>query len=190
MTGTAPIDEIEPERPYGLLAQFDGPESLTEAAQAAYAAGYRRIDGYSPFPVEELYHLVLPSRMARLALPLMALAGAIALGGGAYLLQYWTSVIDYPINVGGRPLHSWPSFIPPTVLLGILGAATGSALWMLVLNRLPKLYHPVFNDEAFARVTEDGFFLSIEADDPLYDADRTRRFLEGLKPLRLTEVPP
>jgi len=174
---------------YGLLAQFDSPDRLVEAARAVRAAGYRRFDGFSPYPVEEIVPF-LPGRAAHWPLlPLLALAGGLALGGGAYVLQVWTVAVDYPINVGGRPLHSWPSFLPTSIILGILGAALSAALWLFALCRLPEPYHPLFNDPQFHRASEDTFFLCVESADPLYDPARTRRLLEGLGPERVAEVP-
>ncbi|HEV7368718.1 DUF3341 domain-containing protein [Arenibaculum sp.] len=172
---------------YGLLARFDGPERLVEAALAVREAGYRRFDAFSPFPIAELDDVV-PSRWPRLLLPLLTAAGAVTLGVGFYLLQYWTSTVDYPINVGGRPLHSWPSFLMPSITLAFLGASMTAVFWLLVLTRLPRLHHPLFDVPEFDAVTENGFFLCVRADDPLYDPGRTRRLLDRLEPGLLTEV--
>jgi hypothetical protein len=173
---------------YGLLAQFDRPELLADAARAARREGYRRFDAFSPFPIDEL-HDCLFSRRSRFVMPLFVLAGALVLGGGFYLFQLWAAAIDYPINVGGRPLHSWPSFLTATITLALLGAALAAVLWMLAASRLPQPYHPLFNLPHFSHTSEDAFFLCIESGDPLYDPDRTRRFLEGCRAGRVDEVP-
>jgi len=173
-------------RLWGLLADFGGPAELVAAARAAHAAGYRRTDAYTPFPVEglaeELGH-------RRTILPLIVLAGAIAGGVGGYAMQYYTSVIDYPLNVGGRPLHSWPMFVPVTFELTILLAALAAVLGMLALNGLPRPHHPLFGVERFERATRDGFFLAIEADDPKFDPIATREFLMALGANDVSEVP-
>lgn len=177
-----------PGRPYGLLARFDRPERLVEAAHAARRAGYRHFDAFSPFPIDDL-RSCFPSRWSPLVLPFLVLAGAAAFGGGFYLFQLWTSAIDYPINVGGRPLHSWPSFVPGTVTLALLGAALTAVSWLLVASRLPEPYHPLFNLAHFTHASEDAFFLCIESSDPYFNPVRTRRFLEELGAGRVDEVP-
>ena len=158
---------------------------LVRAARTARAAGFRHLDAYTPFPVEELSHAlgVRPSR-----LPLVVLLGGLAGGLAGYLLQWWTAVVAYPINVGGRPLHSWPAFIVPTFETTVLGAAIAAVLGMLALNGLPMPYHPVFNVPRFALSSRDRFFLCIEATDPLFDREGTRRFLERLVPRQVSEV--
>jgi hypothetical protein len=174
-------------RAYGLLVRVDGPGQLVEAARAVRAAGYRRFDAFSPFPIPDLDDAV-PSRRP-LLLPLLALAGAVTIGAGFYLFQYWTAVIDYPLDVGGRPLHSWPSFLMPSITLAFLGASMTTVFWLLVLCGLPRLHHPLFVIPEFDAATGDGFFLCVRADDPLYDPGRTRRLLEALEPHLLVEVP-
>jgi hypothetical protein len=170
---------------YGLLAEFDDVNDLVRAVRTARAAGFRHLDAYTPFPVEELSHAlgVQPSR-----LPLVVLLGGVAGGLAGYLLQWWTAVVAYPINVGGRPLHSWPAFIVPTFETTVLGAAIAAVLGMLALNGLPMPYHPVFNVPRFALSSRDRFFLCIEATDPLFDREGTRRFLERLVPRQVSEV--
>jgi hypothetical protein len=122
-------------------------------------------------------------------LPFLVLCGGILGCAGGYLLQYWTSVVDYPIQIGGRPLHSWPSFIPVTFETTVLGAALTAVFGMLALNGLPMPYHPVFNVPRFALATRDRFFICIEATDPKFDQDETGRFLESLEPKSISEVP-
>jgi hypothetical protein len=170
---------------YGFLAEFDNPGTLVAAAQRAYERGYRRMDAYSPYPVEGLAQALGDRRNF---LPLVTLLGGILGGGGAYLLQYWTSVVDYPIDVGGRPLHSWPSFIPVAFETTILFAGLAAVIGMVLASGLPRLYHPVFNVPAFQRASRDGFFLCIEARDPQFDFDETRQFLDGLNARNVIEI--
>ncbi len=172
-------------RLYGLMAEFDGPDDLLEAARRAYEEGYRRLDAYSPFPVPGLAEAI---GFRRTRLPLIVLFGGLVGGLGGYYLQYWISAIDYPLNVGGRPLHSWPAFIPVTFELTVLVAALAAVLGMLALNGLPMPHHPVFNVPAFELATRNRFFLCIEATDPQFDAVGTKSFLETLKPSGVFEV--
>ncbi len=170
---------------YGLMAEFKEHEEVVEAAKHAYAAGYRRMDGYSPFPVEGLAEALGHESTA---VPLFTLLGGILGGLGGYFMEWYAMGRLYPLNVGGRPLNSWPNFIPVTFELTILIASLSALLSMLILNRLPQLYHPVFNVPEFRRASIDRFFLCIEARDPTFDLLETRRFLEGLKPERVSEV--
>jgi hypothetical protein len=170
---------------YGLMAEFDTPTALVAAANAAREAGYTRMDAYSPIPIEELHHAI---GFHHTKLPLIVLLGGIAGGVAGYGLQYWASVIEYPLNIGGRPFHSWPSFIPVTFELTILGAALAAVFGMLALNGLPMPYHPVFNAPRFALASRNRFFLCIETRDPRFDRDATHRFLEGLDPRGVSEV--
>jgi hypothetical protein len=168
-----------------MMAEFETPTELVHAARAAREAGYRKIDAFSPFPVEELDD-VLDLHDRRL--PLLVLIGGVLGGLAGYALQYWTSVHAYPLNVGGRPLHSWPAFVPVTFEMTILGAALSVVLGMLAVNGLPMPYHPVFNVPRFALSSRDRFFLCIKATDPLFDRDSTRRFFERLVPRQVSEV--
>jgi len=170
---------------YGLMAEFDDPSSLVAAAERAHREGYRCMDAYSPFPIEEL-HEALGSRHTRL--PLIVLIGGLCGCIGGYSLQYWSSVIAYPLNIGGKPLHSWPAFIPVTFECTILVAALSAVLGMLALNRLPQPYHAVFNVPRFALASRNRFFLCIESIDPKFDLERTREFLGTLGPKEVSTV--
>jgi hypothetical protein len=170
---------------YGLLAEFTDVNQLLGAVRAARRAGYRNVDAYTPFPSEELAEaLGAHDRW----LPLLVLAGGIAGGLGGYLLQYWTSAVDYPLNIGGRPFHSWPAFVPVTFECTVLGASLVAVLGMLALNGLPRPYHPVFNVPRFALSSRDRFFLCIQAKDPRFDRRATREFLDALRPYEVSEV--
>jgi hypothetical protein len=170
---------------YGLMAEFEDPSDLVAATRQAYAEGYRKMDAYSPLPIEEL-HEALGAHHTRL--PLIVLLGGIAGFLGGYGLQYWASAIAYPLNIGGKPLHSWPAFIPVTFETTILVAALAAVFGMLALNGLPQPYHPVFNVPRFALASRNRFFLCIEATDPQFDLQTTRAFLETLNPREVTAV--
>jgi hypothetical protein len=170
---------------YGLMAEFDSVHAVVEAARRTREAGYRRVDAYSPYPLEELMEAL---DIHRNKLPLIVLLGGIVGGIVGYSLQYWTSVVDYPINIGGRPLHSWPAFIVPTFETTILFAGISAVVGMLALNGLPRPYHPVFNNPHFALASRSRFFLVIEATDPKFDRKETADFLGGLHALEVTEV--
>ncbi|MCE2432364.1 MAG: DUF3341 domain-containing protein [Candidatus Latescibacteria bacterium] len=172
---------------YGLLAEFDGPDELLKAARDAYAEGYRKMDAYSPMPIHDLSESMGYDKHR---VPTIVLICAILGACSGFGLQYWVSVIDYPLNVGGRPLLSWPSFIPVTFELGVLFSAFGALIGMLILNGLPRPYHPVFNVPNFERASGDGFFLCIEAEDPKFDISETRSFLESLKAKKVDDVEP
>ena len=173
-------------RLYGLLAQFDEPETLQAAAGRAYAHGYRRMEAYSPFPVEAL--------AARLGhpgsrLPFLTLVGGILGAITGYGMQYYACVISYPMNVGGRPLHSWPAFIPIIFELTILGAALFTVFGMLGLSGLPMPHHALFSVPEFKRASRDQFFLCIRSIDPLFDVSDTTVFLKECQAVAIHEVP-
>jgi hypothetical protein len=171
---------------YGLLAEFEHPEELLEAARHARANGYRRMEAYTPIPVHDLVEAMgkVPTR-----LPLLTLLGGVLGALTGYALQYYVSVVEYPLNVGGRPYHSWPAFIPIVFELTILGAALFTVLGMLALNGLPMPYHPVFNVPQFKLASRNRFFLCIQSRDPRFDLDQTRRFLEEFHAHGVYEVP-
>ena len=170
---------------YGLLAEFSTPEELMHAAEKAHAAGFRKMDGYAPFPVEGL-----PEALGKKnRLPLLVLIGGIAGGIGAYFMEWYANAISYPINIGGRPIHSWPAFIPITFELTVLCAGLTAFFGSLALNGLPRPYHPLFHVTEFERASQDRFFLCIEATDPKFEPNDTRRFLQALGPLSIKEVP-
>jgi hypothetical protein len=172
---------------YGLMAEFDTPTELVNAAERTRLAGYRDFDAYSPIPIEELSEAM---GMRRTRLPLLVLIGGICGGLAGYGLEYWSSVIEYPMNVGGRPFHSWPQFIPVTFETTVLGAALAAFVGMWALNGLPQPYHPVFNVPAFERASRDRFFIVIEARDARFDRTATKQFLQGLHPLGVSDVAP
>jgi hypothetical protein len=172
---------------YGLMAEFDDPEALVQAAQRSYVEGYRRMDAFTPFPVHGLAHAL---GLRRTEVPLIVLLGGLAGAAGGFLLQYWTAAVNYPINVGGRPYLSWPSFIPVTFEMLVLIAAFSAVFGMLALNGLPMPYHPVFNVPSFQLATRDRFFLLVMATDPKFDRVETRRFLQSLGAQDVAEVEP
>ena len=170
---------------WGLVAEFEGPTALLEAAERAREAGYARLDAYVPFPVEGLSEAL---GFRRTALPLLVLVGALVGAAGGYFMQWYAMAVWYPLNVGGRPLNSWPMFIPITFELTILFASFAAVLGMIGLNGLPMPYHPVFNAPRFALASRDRFFLCIEARDPKFDRESCRRFLETLGAHDIAEV--
>jgi hypothetical protein len=171
---------------YGLMAEFDDPSALVAAARRTQAEGYRRYDSFSPFPIHELFD-AMDCHDRRV--PLMVLCGGIVGGLTGFGLASWVSAIEYPLNIGGRPLNSWPMFIPVTFELTILIAAFSAMAGWIVLSGFPLPYHPVFNVKRFAQhASQDGFFLAIEATDPKFDRVRTFEFLESLGPREINEV--
>jgi hypothetical protein len=181
---------MHPDKPaggalHGLMAEFDDAEALVEATKRAHNEGYRKMDTYSPFPIEAAWEAMhVNDRRVQLFILLGGIAGGL-LGFG---LCYWVSTTAYPLNIGGRPLNSWPMFIPVTFELTILIAAFAAVIGMLALNGLPMPYHPVFNVPSFERASQDRFFLAIEAADPKFDRKRTLEFLKSLGPRDVNEV--
>ena len=172
---------------HGLMAEFETPGALVAATHKARLQGFRQMDAYSPIPIDELNDAL---GLERTRLPRLVLLGGILGGLGGFSLEYWASVIAYPMNIGGRPLNSWPHFIPVTFETTVLGAALSCFIGMWALNKLPQPYHPVFNVPAFDRASSDRFFLCIEATDPRFDAHETRAFLESLHPVGVSDVAP
>jgi hypothetical protein len=170
---------------FGLLAEFDSATAIVQAARRTREAGYTKIDAYTPFPIHEIDDAL---KLRRTRLPWLVLCGGLLGMAGGFALQYWASTIAYPLNIGGRPLASWPAFIVPayetTILLSALTAVGG----MIALCGLPQPYHPVFNVPQFSNASADRFFLSIETADPKFDLPATRAFLEGLNPLGVNEI--
>lgn len=174
----------EPEL-HGLLAEFDREEDLLHAAHAAYLAGYRKMDAYSPFPIHGLAEAI---GVRKTWVPVFTLIGGLSGAVLGFGMQYFAMVIHAPYSIGGKPFNSWPSFIPITFEMGILLGAFAALGSMLLLNGLPRPYHPVFNGKRFERASNDGFFLCIEGGDEQYDATETRRFLEAQRPVEVSEV--
>ena len=173
------------DRLHGLMAEFDSPTALVEAATRARLDGYRQMDAYSPIPIHELDEAL---GLKRTRLPRLVLLGGILGGLGGFSLQAWASSVAYPMNVGGRPFISWPQFIPVTFETTVLGAALTCFVGMWALNRLPMPYHPVFNVPRFALASRNRFFLVIEATDPMFALDATRDFLLSLNPREVMTV--
>lgn len=171
---------------YGLMAEFDNVNDVIRAARRVYGAGYRKIDAYSPFPLEELSEAI---GFHKNGVALVCLIGGLLGGSAAFTLQWWINNVAYPVNIAGRPLNSWPSFIIVTFEMTILFSGLSAVFGMLALNGLPMPYHPVFNVPQFESVTKDHFFIVIFSSDKNYDPANTRKFLEGLQPISVAEVP-
>ncbi len=188
-TGDDPAAAIDPANVYGLLAEFLHTEEIVGATQAAYVHGYRQMDAYSPMPVEGLAEAL---GFRRNRLPMIVLIGGLIGGFGAFFMQWFSATTHYPIIVGGRPFNSWPAFIPITFELTVLIAAFSAVLGMFWLNGLPRPHHPVFNVPSFALASRSRFFLCIQSNDPLFDLDKTRMFLEQFHPkdIALVEFEP
>lgn len=180
---TAP--SLEPIQLHGLVAEFEDPNDVVTAAERAYEAGYRSMDAYSPFPVDGLAEAM---GFRRNRVPLLVLIGGISGALLAFFMQWYTSVIDYPLIIGGRPYNTWPSFVVIMFELTILGAASTAVIGMLALNGLPRPYHSIFNAPNFTTASNDRFFLCIQADDPKFEPAQTRLFLESLNPHVISEV--
>ncbi len=170
---------------HGVMAEFETPEQLLAAAKKARAAGYKHVDAYTPFPIEGLSEAI---GFRWTAVPLITLIGGIGGGLTGFGLQYWCAAISYPMNIAGRPLNSWPAFIPVTFELTVLGASLFAVVGMLALNKLPQPYHPVFNVERFGAASTDRFFLVIEARDPKFDLAESSRLLQEASAKFVSEV--
>ena len=171
--------------PFALMAEFHSSKELIHAIRESHKAGYKQLEAYTPYPIEEVWEELGHHRSW---LPLIVLiAGIIGFFAG-FGLQYWSSVINYPINVGGRPLNSWIAFIPVTFETTILFASVAAVLGMFALNKLPMPYHPVFNVKRFALASRDRYFLAIATWDPKFDRVETRNFLESLGPHEVSEI--
>jgi hypothetical protein len=170
---------------YGLMAEFSDAASLLAAVRRVRDAGYTKFDAFSPFPIHGMPEAI--GFKDRSVAPIVLGGGLAGLVVG-YGLEYWTSVIAYPLNIGGRPYHSWPMFIPPAFETTILFAAISAVVGMLALNGLPQPYHPVFNAPRFSLASQESFFLVIEAADPKFESDGTRRMLDSLQPREVVEV--
>jgi hypothetical protein len=169
-----------------MMAEFDSPDGLARAVDAAQAAGYTCVEAYSPFPLADVADRL---GVRTSAIPWIAFLAGLAGAALQYLSQYWMNAIDYPLNVGGRPLNSWPAFIPATLIVAILWAGAATLLGLLLILRLPRLHHPVFTVPGFERASEDRFFLCLLGRDPIFEERQVRQFLEALSPLRVREVP-
>lgn len=171
---------------HGVMAEFDTAQGIVDAARRVMAEGYTRVEAYTPVPIEELNDII---HKRRTVLPKLVLGGGIAGMTTGFSLQYWASAIEYPLNVGGRPLASWPAFIIPSYELTILFAALTAFLGMVALNGLPQPYHPVFNTPRFSLASSDKFFIVIEADDPRYDADKAMQFFKSIGAKGVYDIP-
>ena len=180
-----PVVEYEEKTLFGLMAEFEEHEQVLAAARRAYAEGYRRMDAYAPFPVEGLAEALGHEYTS---IPLITLIGGMMGGLGGYFMEWYSMARLYPLNVGGRPLNSWPNFIPVTFELTILIASLCAFVAVFVLSRLPQPHHPVFNVPEFRRASIDRFFLCIDADDAKFERERTWKFLESLGAIAIEEV--
>ena len=171
---------------YGLLAEFAGPDELVRGALEVNKAGYSRVETYSPFAVEGIYEAL---HLRPFAVAVIFLVAALLSAAGGYFMEYYASVISYPENIGGRPLHSWPSFVPIAFEMGVLGGVLGGVFGMLLLNRLPRYSHPVSNVERFRAASSDAFFLCVESSDPRFQRELTNAVLRRAGAIQVTEVP-
>lgn len=170
---------------YGMLAEFETPDALLEAARKTQAAGYNCLDAFTPMPVEGLAEAV---GFHRTSLPLVVLIGGILGGAAGFFMCWYANVISFPLNIGGKPLNSWPMWIPITFELTILGAALSCVFGMLAMDGLPAPYHPVFNVARFALASRDRFFLLVKARDRQFDPVKTKEFLQSLHPREVSDV--
>jgi hypothetical protein len=171
---------------FGIMAEFESADDLCRAVRAAKAGGYTRLDAFAPFPIQEIADDL---GVRATSIPWIATVAGLAGGAVQYYSQYWMNAVDYPLNVGGRPLDSWPAFIPASIIVAILWAGAATLLGLLLMLRLPRLHHPVFEVQGFERASEDRFFLCILAEDPRFAAPAARSFLAGLGATAVREVP-
>ena len=172
---------------HGVMGEFHDPQDLIDAIEKVRAEGYTKIDAYTPFPIEEVWEAIGHHKSP---VPLVVLLGGMIGGLSGFFLQYWVSVIEYPINVGGRPFNSWPAFIPVTFECTILGAVLSAVAGVFIINGLPEPYHPVFNVPRFAFASRDRYFLCIEATDPKFDRDTARQLLRDVHATEVADVEP
>jgi hypothetical protein len=174
------------EKIFGLLAEFSGPDELVHGAKELAKAGYDRVESYTPFAVEGIPEAL---HFRPIAVAVIFLVASVLSAAAGYFMQWYASVISYPENIGGRPLHSWPSFIPITFEMGVLGGVLGGVFGMIVLNKLPRYSHPVSNVERFRAASSDAFFLCVEAADPRFELETTKAALQRSGAIHVTEVP-
>jgi hypothetical protein len=170
---------------FGLIAEFSNAQDVLTATKAAHESGYRKMDAFAPYPVPGLAEAL---GRQKTGVPAIVLAGGICGGLGGYFMQWYAMAVDYPLNISGRPLDSWPAYVPITFELTVLFAAFAAIIGMLAMNRLPQPHHPVFDAPDFDRASTDRFFLCIEASDPKFDRQATRRFLENFHPETVSEI--
>ena len=172
---------------YGIMAEFQSAQQLVDAAAAARKEGYVEMDAYSPFPIPEIDHAI---GIKRTILPWVILIMGIIGGSLGFFMQWYSATIHYPLNIGGRPVNSWPMFVPITFEMTILFSAFTAGIGMLIMNGFPKHYHPVFNVPSFERASSESFFLCIEHTDAKFDREQTSAFLKSLNPIEVSEVAP
>lgn len=171
---------------FGVIAVFDTPEAVKQAAARLRASGFRRFEAYTPYPVEGLGQIIHPG--SRIFLPILMFVAAIVGAAGGYWIQYWDEAVNYPLNVGGRPFNSWPAFIVATFEIMLLITVTAGFFGLLLKSRLPQLYHPIFEAQGFERASRDRFVLCLEAADPAFDAATARRVFEQFGAEDIEEV--
>lgn len=171
---------------WGVLAQFACADELCSAAERVRLAGFKSLEAFSPFPIEGLDKSLA---LKRSPMPWIILAGGIVGGSSIYSLEYWINLFAYPLNIGGRPLHSWPAFIPPAFEGSVMGASLFAVVGVILVCGLPRLHHPVFEIEAFRRASTDGFFLAVRSDDAKFDASQLMVLLQQAGALQCWEVP-
>jgi len=170
---------------WALMAEFASADALLAAARRARAAGYRRVEASSPFPVDGLAETL---GCVRTPVPFWTFLGALAGGAGGWFMQWYSAVLDYPVDIAGRPLNSWPMFVPVTFEMAVLGGALAAVLSFLAASGLPRLRHPLFASPDFELAMRNRFFLYLRSDDPAFEPGQARRLLESLQPLACVEV--